>query len=148
MQRGSDRLSVHRDDEMKHELQGLLRSGHPTRAEEWNDPEPTADDDPQIAGGPVTPGGATGSLAAVRYELGRHLGRTSFPAGPGDLIGALRRSHAPDVLVEPLERLPHKARYANAHELAEAVVRTAEGAGPQHEEQGAQGAPGEPGPDA
>ncbi|EPJ34934.1 hypothetical protein STAFG_8042 [Streptomyces afghaniensis 772] len=30
MQRGSDRLSVHRDDEMKHELQGLLRSGHPT----------------------------------------------------------------------------------------------------------------------
>ncbi|WP_086871301.1 hypothetical protein [Streptomyces viridochromogenes] len=44
MQRGSDRLSVHRDDEMKHELQGLLRSGHPTRAEEWHDPEPSADD--------------------------------------------------------------------------------------------------------
>ena len=38
MQRGSDRLSRHRDDEMKHELQGLLRSGHPTRSEEWNDP--------------------------------------------------------------------------------------------------------------
>lgn len=38
MQRGSDRMSVHRDDEMKHELQGLLRSGHPTRSEEWNDP--------------------------------------------------------------------------------------------------------------
>ncbi|CAM5256356.1 hypothetical protein SANTM175S_01984 [Streptomyces antimycoticus] len=38
MQRGSDRLSVHKDDEMKHELQGLIRSGRPTRAEEWHDP--------------------------------------------------------------------------------------------------------------
>lgn len=53
MQRGSDRLSRHRDDEMKHELQGLLRSGHPTRSEEWHDPEPTAEDDPEIWGGPV-----------------------------------------------------------------------------------------------
>ncbi|MEV5463471.1 hypothetical protein AB0L17_35825 [Streptomyces cellulosae] len=49
MQRGSDRLSVHRDDEMKHELQGLLRSGHPTRSEEWHDPEPAAEDDPEAA---------------------------------------------------------------------------------------------------
>ncbi|CAM5741179.1 hypothetical protein SHIRM173S_12695 [Streptomyces hirsutus] len=29
MQRGSNRLSVHRDDEMKHELQGLLKVRHP-----------------------------------------------------------------------------------------------------------------------
>src|SRR5882724_5533034 len=58
MERGSNRLSVHRDEEMKHELQGLLRSGRSTRTEEWNDPEPTADDDdPVIAGGPVTPRG-------------------------------------------------------------------------------------------
>lgn len=56
MQRGSDRMSVHRDDEMKHELQGLLRSGHPTRSEEWNDPEPAAEDDPDVMYGPVTPG--------------------------------------------------------------------------------------------
>jgi hypothetical protein len=125
MQRGSDRLSVHRDDEMKHELQGLLRSGHSTRAEEWNDPEPTADDDPTIAGGPVTPGHASASLEAVRLELARILGRTSFPAGPRELIGVLREKHAPDGLVEPLERLPRTARYATVQELAEAVVHPA-----------------------
>ena len=124
MQRGSDRLSVHRDEEMKHELQGLLRSGRPTRTEEWHDPEPTADDDPEVAGGPVTPGGTTGSLAALRQELARHLGRTSFPAGPGELIGVLRGKHAPDALIEPLERLPSKARYATARELAVAVIAT------------------------
>ncbi|MCZ4511907.1 DUF2795 domain-containing protein [Streptomyces sp. ActVer] len=139
MERGSNRLSVHRDEEMKHELQGLLRSGRPTRVEEWHDPEPIADDDPPVAGGPVTPGSDQGSVAAVRLDLARHLGRTSFPAAPRELIGVLRAQYAPDTLVEAVERLPGGVRYANAQELADAVVRSAES--------GAE-APEEPAPDA
>ena len=126
MQRGSDRVSVHRDDEMKHELQGLLRSGHPTRTEEWHDPEPAADDDPEIAGGPVAPNRSPASLETVRLELARLLGRTAFPAGRRELIGILREQYAPDGLVEALERLPREARYATVQELAEAVVGTGE----------------------
>ncbi|MFJ7077014.1 DUF2795 domain-containing protein [Streptomyces sp. NPDC098781] len=122
MQRGSDRLSVHRDDEMKHELQGLLRSGRPTRTEEWHDPEPSAEDDPQVAGGPVAPGSSTASLATVRLELARVLGRGAFPASPRDLAGELRRGYAPDALAESVERLPRSARYANVQELAEALT--------------------------
>ncbi|MEU3614549.1 DUF2795 domain-containing protein [Streptomyces sp. NPDC006872] len=122
MQRGSARLSVHRDEEMKHELQGLLRSGHPTRSEEWHDPEPSAEDDPAVWGGPVAPGSPRASLATVRLELGRILGRSSFPAGPGALAMGLRRRYAPDTLVEAVRRLPHKDRYANAQELAQALV--------------------------
>jgi hypothetical protein len=124
MQRGSDRLSVHRDEEMKHELQGLLRSGHPTRTEEWHDPEPAADDDPEVAGGPVAPGRSRASLAAVRTELARHLNRHVFPAGPRDLARALRRAYAPDALLEPVEQLPRTARYHTVQELAEAVVES------------------------
>jgi hypothetical protein len=123
MQRGSDRLSVHRDDEMKHELQGLLRSGHPTRSEEWHDPEPTADDDPEIAGGPVAPGGSRASLGAVRTELARHLNRSAFPASARHLAGALRRAYAPDTLVDAVERLPHKEQYTTVQELAQALTR-------------------------
>ncbi|MFD3836505.1 DUF2795 domain-containing protein [Streptomyces sp. NPDC058642] len=123
MQRGSDRLSVHRDDEMKHELQGLLRSGHPTRSEEWHDPEPTADDDPQIAGGPVTPGGSGASLEEVRTELARHLNRSAFPESARHLAGTLRRAYAPDALVDAVERLPHKEHYATVQELAQALTR-------------------------
>ncbi|RZU23643.1 DUF2795 domain-containing protein [Streptomyces sp. BK239] len=122
MQRGSDRLSVHRDDEMKHELQGLLRSGHPTRSEEWHDPEPSADDDPEVWGGPVVPGTSRASLATVRLELARILGRGSFPAGPEDLTRALRRKNAPDGLVEAVGRLPRGERYATVQELAETLV--------------------------
>ncbi|MGW3662219.1 DUF2795 domain-containing protein [Streptomyces sp. NPDC005141] len=124
MQRGSDRLSVHRDEEMKHELRDFLRSGHPTRTEEWHDPEPAADDDPVIAGGPVVPNGAQGSLAALRLELARFLGRTSFPAGPRELIRVLRGKNAPDGLTASLELLPVTARYGTARELAEAVMGT------------------------
>ncbi|WP_327720491.1 DUF2795 domain-containing protein [Streptomyces sp. NBC_00490] len=123
MQRGSDRLSVHRDDEMKHELQGLLRSGHPTRSEEWHDPEPTADDDPEIAGGPVAPGGSRASLEVVRTELARHLNRSAFPASARHLAGALRHAYAPDTLVDAVERLPHKEQYTTVQELAQALTR-------------------------
>ena len=122
MQRGSGRVSAHRDDERKHEVQGLLRSGRPTRTEEWHDPEPAAEDDPRIAGGPVAPGRAPAGLETVRFELARYLGRTSFPAGPRELRGLLRAGHAPDTLIEPLEELPRNARYTSVQELAEAVV--------------------------
>ncbi|MGW0463044.1 DUF2795 domain-containing protein [Streptomyces tendae] len=124
MQRGSDRMSVHRDDEMKHELQGLLRSGHPTRSEEWNDPEPAAEDDPEVMYGPVTPGRGPTYLEALRLELARNLTRGSFPAGPRELTRTLRRGNAPDALVEELDRLPHKARYDNVQELAVALTES------------------------
>ncbi|MFJ7771937.1 DUF2795 domain-containing protein [Streptomyces sp. NPDC097107] len=129
MQRGSDRMSVHRDDEMKHELQGLLRSGHPTRTEEWHDPEPAAEDDPDVTYGPVTPGRGPTYLEALRLELARNLTRGTFPASPPELSRALRRGHAPDALVEGLERLPHKARYDNVQELAVALTESG-GPGP------------------
>ncbi|GGS42012.1 DUF2795 domain-containing protein [Streptomyces griseoviridis] len=122
MQRGSDRLSAHRDDEMKHELQGLLRSGHPTRTEEWHDPEPIAEDDPEVAYGPVTPSRAPSSLESLRLELARNLTRGAFPAGPRELARGLRRGHAPDALVERVEGLPHEAHYTTVQELAEALT--------------------------
>ncbi|MBO1331089.1 DUF2795 domain-containing protein [Streptomyces sp. VRA16 Mangrove soil] len=126
MQRGSHRMSAHRDDEMKHELQGLLRSGHPTRTEEWHDPEPVADDDPEVAGGPVLPGAGPGRLAAVRLELARLLGRTAFPATPAPLAGLLRERSAPDALVDQVAALPSGTEFRTASELARALTGGAE----------------------
>jgi hypothetical protein len=122
MQRGNDRLSRHRDDEMKHELQGLLRSGHPTRTEEWHDPEPSAEDDPEVAAGPVTPSRAPSRLESVRLELARHLSRGAFPANPPALSRALRDGHAHDTLVQQVERLPRNERYGTLQQLAEALT--------------------------
>ncbi|MEE1753939.1 DUF2795 domain-containing protein [Streptomyces sp. SP18CS02] len=118
MQRGSDRLSRRQDDEMKHQLQGLLRSGHPTRSEEWHDPEPMADDDPELAAGPV-PGDR---FETLRLELGRHLARTPFPAHRGELVRMLRERHAPDPLTELVERLPGDTTYRSVQDVALALA--------------------------
>jgi CBS domain-containing protein len=114
VQRGSNRLSVHKDEEMKHELEGLLRSGHPTRTEEWYDPEPAADDDPGVAGGPEG--------AQLNIELARHLTRKTFPAKRNTLERVLEGNHAPDPVIDAVSRLPdgdHK--YRNVQEIVTAL---------------------------
>ncbi|MFF6777078.1 hypothetical protein ACFY8W_26490 [Streptomyces sp. NPDC012637] len=42
-QRGSSKSAPRLDDERKKEVEGQVRSGHPTRAQEWRDPEPLMD---------------------------------------------------------------------------------------------------------
>jgi hypothetical protein len=127
VQRGSSRLNVHRDDELKHELQGRLRSGHPTRAEEWHDPEPEADDDPRVTNGPVPPEGSPdreeAEAEALRSDLARHLGRGAFPAGRRDVIRTLLERHAPDALVETARGLPEGGHYRNVQEVMTALGR-------------------------
>jgi hypothetical protein len=51
MERGSIKHSPRDDDALEKELRGTLQANHSTRAEEWRDPEPPADDDPV---GPTT----------------------------------------------------------------------------------------------
>ena len=48
MERGSDKHAPRKDEELKHELEGMLRGNRPSRVEEWRDPEPPADDDPEL----------------------------------------------------------------------------------------------------
>lgn len=50
MERGSSKHGPIEDQEMKKETEGMLRGNRPSRAEEWHDPEPPADDDPDVPG--------------------------------------------------------------------------------------------------
>ena len=128
MQRGSDQLSAHRDDEVKQEMQGWLKSGHPTRAEEWDDAEPGADDDPEVTERPVPPAGAGGREEAedeaLRSDLARHLGRRSFPADREALKRELMHQYAPDPLVQTVRELPKDGgTYGNIQEVMAALGR-------------------------
>ncbi|MEU4888104.1 MULTISPECIES: DUF2795 domain-containing protein [Streptomyces] len=125
MQRGSDRLNVHHDDEMKHQLQGMLRSGHSTRAEEWHDPEPSAEDDPDTTLRPApTPGVSDEAEAeALRSELARYFGRTPFPGRREQLLGTLRERNAPERLVEVIGGLPADQDYRNVQDVMVALGR-------------------------
>ncbi|MBF6302198.1 hypothetical protein IU459_32355 [Nocardia amamiensis] len=48
MERGSSKHGPQRDDELARELEGTLRGNRSSRAEEWREPEPPADDDTLI----------------------------------------------------------------------------------------------------
>lgn len=44
MDRSTSKHGPRLDEEMKKEVEGQMRAGHPTRAEEWHDPEPIEDE--------------------------------------------------------------------------------------------------------
>ena len=44
MDRSTSKHGPRLDEEMKKEVEGQMRAGHPTRAEEWHDPEPVEDE--------------------------------------------------------------------------------------------------------
>ena len=44
IERSSDKHGRTLDEKMKKEIEGMLRSGRPTRAEAWHDPEPIEDE--------------------------------------------------------------------------------------------------------
>ncbi|GGO95291.1 DUF2795 domain-containing protein [Wenjunlia tyrosinilytica] len=116
MERGSSRLSVHADEEIKHELQGMLRSGHPTRSQEWHDPEPIEDDDLPL------PNLALGT-AGARSEIAKQLRRTDFPADRRALVRILTERHAPDRWIEAVERLPEGRVFQRVQEVVDALAK-------------------------
>jgi hypothetical protein len=100
------------DEELEHEIQGMLRSGHSTRAEEWRDPEPVAEGEPDVDAAPNgtlvggTPVGMDADAVESRAELARWLDRADFPSTGPELVEAALDHRAPDAVVAELERLP------------------------------------------
>jgi hypothetical protein len=123
----SDKHGPRQDDEMKHEVRGLVQAGRTTRAEEWRDPEPSGEDQPDadlapngtLTGG--VPEGITADGVEERSELAAHLGKEIYPAHRDEIIDRLHETNAPDRLVAAVRDLPGDAQYENAGALAEAL---------------------------
>lgn len=49
MERGNTKHGPAQDDQLAHELDGTIKGNRSSRAQEWRDPEPPADDDPQVS---------------------------------------------------------------------------------------------------
>ncbi|MET9296119.1 DUF2795 domain-containing protein [Streptomyces sp. NPDC003077] len=122
MQRRSDRPSARRDDERKHEPRNLVRSGRPARVQEWHDPEPVADGDPEVMSSPVRRCGPWNQGELLRFELGRRLGRGPFPAERRALVRTLLERRAPGQLVEAVRALPSDGPYRDVQELVTALL--------------------------
>ena len=112
MERGSDKHSPMVDDQLKHETEGLVRSGHSTHAQEWKDPEPAGEDQPEADRAPDTtlvggtPAGMTGDDVERRAELASYLGKEIWPADRGALLDRVLDADAPDHIVDLVRRVP------------------------------------------
>ena len=115
------------DDELEHEMQGMLRGEHANRAVEWREVEPQAEGDPDIhrvpdgafTGG--TPVGMTPDAVTARAELARWLDRADFPATGSGLVEAAREHRAPDAVVAELGRLPEGDSYERMGDVVRAL---------------------------
>lgn len=115
------------DEELEHEIQGMLKGEHATRSEEWREAEPVAEGDPDITADPTgtliggTPVGMTEDAVAARAELARWLDRADYPNTGGGLVEAARDHRAPDAVVAELERLPEGTTFERIGDVVRAL---------------------------
>ena len=126
MSQQSDKHGPREDEMLARQTESLVRSGHSTRAEEWTDPEPSGEDEPDVdlvrnADGSVGAGMDMGADdVAGRSELARYLGISAFPGNRQVLVDVATANSAPDVLAS-LQRLPDGREYTNINDVWEAL---------------------------
>jgi hypothetical protein len=123
MEQGADKHSARLDDEMKHATEGMVRAGRSTRAEEWRDPEPSGEDEPDVDRAPDstltggTPDGMTATDVELRSELASYLDRSTFPAVRAQLMEQATENHAPERVLDEIRRLPDGREYVNVNDI-------------------------------
>jgi hypothetical protein len=125
--RGSDKHSPMVDDQLKHETEGLTRSGHSTHAQEWKDPEPSGEDQPDADRAPDvsrhggTPPGMDADDVEGRAEVATFLGKDAYPMVREQIIGLAIDRQAPERVVDLVRRLPSGREFHNVNEIWEAL---------------------------
>lgn len=122
----SGKFGPREDDALKKEVRSELQANRSTRSEEWREPEPPGEDQPEATWAPA--GAFRDALAdeerdqiELRSALARHLDRHAFPATREHLIETLESHQAEDRLLDLVSTLPKEASYANLHEVLEAL---------------------------
>ena len=115
------------DEELEHEVQGMLKAERATRSQEWREVEPAAEGGPDATADPAgtlvggVPVGMTEDAVVARAELARWLDRADFPATGAQLAEAARDKRAPDVVATELEKLPAGETYDRIGDVVRAL---------------------------
>jgi hypothetical protein len=119
--------SAREDDQLKHEVEGMIRAGRSTHAEEWKDPEPAAEGEPDVDSSSAdtliggVPNGMTPDAVVARAELARWLDRADFPSTGPELVEAARDHRAPDAVADELAKLPDGETYERIGDVVRAL---------------------------
>jgi hypothetical protein len=115
------------DEELEHEVQGMLKGERATRSEEWREVEPVAEGDPDIDTNPDgtlvggTPVGMDADAVTARAEIARWLDRADFPSTGPALVEAALDHRAPDAVVAELQRLPDGETFERVGDVVRAL---------------------------
>jgi hypothetical protein len=121
--RGSSKHGPRLDEEMQHEVRPVIQSGVDSRAEEWRDPEPPGEDQPNPSWAPTgyeragAPPGMTPAEVEQRSRLGRYIPLRALPGTRDRLLVAAGEMHAPDDILAELARLPEGESYRTVYEI-------------------------------
>lgn len=123
----SNKHGARQDDALAADVEGMIRAGRPTHAQEFTDPEPGAEDEPDVDVAPDStlvggvPEGMTADAVVARAELARWLDRADFPNTADGLVEAARDHRAPDAVADELARLPADGSYERIGDVARAL---------------------------
>lgn len=122
----SSKYGPREDDALKREVRSELQAHRATRAEEWLEAQPPAEDEPEATWAPegrlgATPPGEDWDTIELRSDLARHLDRAGFPATKQRLLQTLESHQAEQRLLDLLAPLPEDATFANLGEVLRAL---------------------------
>ncbi|MEJ3744742.1 DUF2795 domain-containing protein [Actinomycetes bacterium KLBMP 9797] len=130
MERGSSKHGPRLDDQMAAEVRGMVQGVAGSRVEEWHDPEPAGEDQPEPSEVPAgdrrtgTPEGMTSEEVEQRSQLGRYLDLSALPGDRTTLRRAAQKHQAPDDVLAALDRLPPDTRFETVSEVWDTLQRT------------------------
>jgi hypothetical protein len=123
MERGNTKHGPRLDDEMEHEVRGLVQGGVDSRVEEWHDPEPAGEDQPNPSFTPAgyeragAPPGMSPEEVDGRSRLGRFIPLSALPGTRDRLVAAAGEMEAPDDVLAALRRLPADEPYETVSQI-------------------------------
>jgi uncharacterized protein DUF2795 len=114
------------DEALKREVRSELQANRATRAQEWLEPEPPGEDEPEATWAPegkpgATPPGEDWDAIDLRSDLASHLDRAAFPATKERLLRSLQSHQAQQRLLDLLAPLPEDATFANVGAVLRAL---------------------------
>jgi hypothetical protein len=125
MERGSSKHGTRLDEEMKQEVRGHVQGVAGGRAEEWKEPEPAGEDQPEVTLQPFV------DTQADLSRFGTYIGLSSMPGDRTALRQGAETLGAPDDVLEDLDRLPEGVVFHTVTEIWAALGRGSAERSPQ-----------------
>jgi Protein of unknown function (DUF2795) len=123
MERGNSKHGPRVDEEMNREVSGAVQGKVGARAEEWRQPEPPGEDQPEPTTAPVgydrsgAPQGMTPEDVEQRSRLGRYITLSALPGDRDTLRRTAEENDAPGDVLAQLDRLPSDTEFQTVSEV-------------------------------